>query len=112
VIWEKQGEIYEVIASLEGHESEVKSVHWSPSGSYLATCSRDKSVWIWEADPDTEFECISVLHGHTQDVKFVKWHPIEDILFSASYDDTVCVWAENECMTIAILYYSYYSLTH
>ncbi|TMW62633.1 hypothetical protein Poli38472_005251 [Pythium oligandrum] len=96
VIWEKQGESYEVISSLEGHESEVKSVAWSPSGAYIATCSRDKSVWIWEADPDTDFECISVLHGHSQDVKFVKWHPTEDLLFSASYDDTVRVWAENE----------------
>ncbi|RHY00681.1 hypothetical protein DYB30_000725 [Aphanomyces astaci] len=96
VIWEKQGDVYEVIASLEGHESEVKSVAWSPSGSYLATCSRDKSVWIWEADADTDFECVSVLHGHSQDVKFVTWHPDEDLLFSTSYDDTVCVWAERD----------------
>ncbi|RHZ29521.1 hypothetical protein DYB37_011941 [Aphanomyces astaci] len=96
VIWEKQGDVYEVIASLEGHESEVKSVAWSPSGSYLATCSRDKSVWIWEADADTDFECVSVLHGHSQDVKFVTWHPDEDLLFSTSYDDTICVWAERD----------------
>ncbi|TYZ65622.1 hypothetical protein PybrP1_003736 [[Pythium] brassicae (nom. inval.)] len=96
VVWEKQGNSYEVVSSLEGHESEVKSVAWSPSGAYIATCSRDKSVWIWEADPDTDFECISVLHGHTQDVKFVTWHPTEDVLISASYDDTVRVWAEND----------------
>ncbi|CEG38758.1 WD40 repeat protein [Plasmopara halstedii] len=95
-IWEKQGNSYEVISSLEGHESEVKSVAWSPSGAYLATCSRDKSVWIWEADADTDFECISVLHGHMQDVKFVTWHPTEELLISASYDDSIRIWAEND----------------
>jgi WD40 repeat protein len=45
----RKGE-WECASLLEGHETECKSVAYSSSGTLLASCSRDKTVWIWEGE--------------------------------------------------------------
>ncbi|KAI9793521.1 MAG: Cytosolic iron-sulfur protein assembly protein [Peltula sp. TS41687] len=111
---EEEGWKFEVL--LEGHDSEIKSVAWNRSGRLLATCSRDKSVWIWEdinyannadkaaedeggeaeGEGEGDYETIAVLQEHEGDVKCVAWHPTEDVLVSASYDDEIRVYREDE----------------
>ncbi|MCO5574676.1 hypothetical protein L7F22_028466 [Adiantum nelumboides] len=45
-----EGAEWDCIGNLEGHDSECKAVAFSHTGSVLASCSRDKSVWVWEGE--------------------------------------------------------------
>ncbi len=83
---------------LTGHDSEVKCVAFSPSNpSLLATSSRDKSLWIWEAiSEEDDYETIAVLTEHSGDVKCVAWHPEREVLASGSYDDSIRLWRDIE----------------
>jgi WD40 repeat protein len=86
---------WDCIGTLEGHDNECKAVAFSHTGGLLASCSRDKSVWVWEVQDQAEFDCLSVLMEHSQDVKTVAWHPHEEMLASASYDDTIRLYIDD-----------------
>ncbi|MEE0266978.1 MAG: TIR domain-containing protein [Bacteroidales bacterium] len=83
--------------TLEGHSDFVYSVCWSPDGKYLASCSDDETIKIWDAKSGKE---LKTLEGHYYDVNSVCWSPDGKYLASGSHDKTVKIWDANsgECI--------------
>lgn len=96
VIWERIENEWREMYFMEGHENEVKCIRWIQRGEQymIATCGRDKSVWIWELDREHSLTCISLLQEHEQDVKMVAWKDWT-LLASCSYDNSVILWKED-----------------
>jgi transducin (beta)-like 1 len=95
-----------------GHQDEVNSIKWDPTGTLLASGSDDCTVKIWRPirqsgpamapgpkSPDNQSlgsTCDYLVHDytdHTKEVYTVRWSPgANHYLASASFDATVRVW--------------------
>lgn len=77
-----------------GHESEVKSVRWSPRGDMLVTVGRDRTACVWSF-PDIRF--VSLHNEHRGDVKDCRFAPGDAQLFATvSFDGTAKLWAPGD----------------
>ncbi|XP_064613383.1 LOW QUALITY PROTEIN: protein HIRA-like [Liolophura sinensis] len=77
-------------STLRGHSGDVLDLAWSAHDAWLATCSVDNTVVVWNA---LKFpEQITVLRGHSGLVKGVTWDPVGKYLASQSDDKSVRVW--------------------
>jgi len=77
------------IFTYTGHSDAVYDVAWSPDGTRLASCSKDKTVQVWDAIDGSH---VFTYRGHTADVYTVAWSPDGTRLASCSKDKTVQVW--------------------
>jgi len=78
------------IMLLTGHEAEIYTVKFDPSGKSLASGSFDKRIFLW----DVFGECTNyaVLEGHKNAVLEVQWSPDSSHVYSASADNTAAMW--------------------
>ncbi|KAL7530169.1 hypothetical protein ACHAXR_003344 [Thalassiosira sp. AJA248-18] len=75
--------------SLFGHNRGINDVAWSPTASYLATASDDKTLRLWSAETG---EAFVEFRGHTNFVFSCKFNPQSNLLVSGSFDETVKLW--------------------
>jgi len=78
------------ILHLEGHTDEVKSIRYSPDGTYLASGSYDFGVRLWNTE--TGGPSITKFVGHQGGINSVSYRPDGKRLASCSSDGTVIIW--------------------
>ncbi|XP_061179684.1 protein HIRA-like [Saccostrea echinata] len=77
-------------ATLRGHTGDVLDLAWSPNDSWMASCSVDNTIIVWNAD---NFPAqVAVIKGHNGLVKGVTWDPVGKYLASQSDDKSLRVW--------------------
>ena len=75
---------------LRGHASDVLDLSWSPDHKYLASCSVDNTIVIWNAKDLPQK--LSVITGHQGMVKGVTWDPVGKFVATQSDDRSIKIW--------------------
>ncbi|WAR03972.1 HIRA-like protein [Mya arenaria] len=97
---EKDDSVPKVLCEMDNH-LDVLDLAWSPDDTWLATCSIDNTIIIWNAEKFPEQ--VSVLRGHTGLVKGVTWDPVGKYLASQSDDRSLRVWRTRDWQQEAIV---------
>ncbi|EPZ33491.1 Dynein regulator LIS1 domain-containing protein [Rozella allomycis CSF55] len=79
--------------TLSGHRSPVTFVTFHPRFSYLASCSEDATIKVYDWETG---ELEKTLKGHTKAVHCIDFDPKGDLIASCSSDLTIKIWDMND----------------
>lgn len=74
---------------LEGHKRGVAQVRFSPDGLWIASCSADGTIKIWDS---TTGKHMRTLDGHLAGVSTIAWSPDSNKIASGSDDKVIRLW--------------------
>lgn len=86
---------YVLLQTVPAHMYTINHLAFSPDGRYLASCSLDKSIKIWDAATLTLLRVLDKARaaGHGTSVNRLVWPGAENRLVSCSDDRSLAVWA-------------------
>ncbi|KAI8328132.1 WD40-repeat-containing domain protein [Chlamydoabsidia padenii] len=100
IIWEldcnntgDNHESWRAVKHLRDHNSDVLDLVWSNDNRYLASCSMDGFIIIWDAQT---FEQVHKINQQGGFVKGVTWDPVGNYLASQSNDKMVKIWRTSD----------------
>ena len=88
-------------AILHGHQGVVSDVSYSPDSRYIATCSSDETVRLWDASTGAE---LAVLRGHKARATSVSFDPTGTRIISGCADGTGRIWDAKSHSELAVLH--------
>ncbi|KAK3114769.1 WD domain protein [Teratosphaeriaceae sp. CCFEE 6253] len=75
--------------TLRGHKRGVAAVKFSPDGAWIATCSADATIKVWDAITGALHR---TLEGHLAGISTLAWSPDSRVLASGSDDKIIRLW--------------------
>jgi WD40 repeat protein len=82
-----------LVNSFKAHSNYIYRIKQSPfTNDYVATCSRDATVKIWNVSSSLNWTLITTYSQHTSSVYALEWLD-NDTLASGSYDQTIKLWS-------------------
>ena len=96
-VWDIASGLPAAILDLEGHSEDVDQIRASDSSSQVLSCSRDKTLRLWDLRTG---RCVRIMEGHTSYVYSVDMDSVCRTAVSGSEDTTVKVWdlGSGRCM--------------
>lgn len=80
---------YRLKYTLKGHRGPVSQVRFSPDGRWIASCSADATIKVWDTATGNH---IRTMEGHLAGISTISWSPDSETIASGSDDKVIRLW--------------------